>query len=216
MVGSLLMGIAKYLFMSVLLLSSNAFADSSCIECMKHKANNIEGLPGNNELSSLAKASGSVTQRIASKESYQTLYCEEFQYAQDSVDVESIFDHMDESTYAQNAVEFWTSSECVSRTKVGSKVPMIFNTAYDVNGDEDYPKIVREYLLEVKKDSSTWLKMINAHSSDGLTFLDYLQYNLEAGRYKSADSKAAANRIVQYLCKYGGVYFKYKESKKCP
>lgn len=209
------MDIAKYLLAMVLLLSSNAFADSSCIECMKHKANNIEGLPTNGEIDELAKTTNKLTSKVDSKESYQKGYCNNFDSAEDSVDVESIFEDIDASPYANLMVEFWTAPACRSHVKQDVKIPMIFNTANRAAQGEDFPKTVREYLLEVKKDTSTWLKIINAKTTDGLTFLDYMQFNITNGSYSTKTTQEAAKRIVLYLCNNGGVYSKYKDTVKC-
>jgi hypothetical protein len=150
------------------------------------------------------------------KEDYQQSYCTKFEIAEDVVDVGTIFEEIDASPYADSMVEFWTAPACDAPQKLDSKVPMIFNTADKVLDSENFPIEVREYLLEVKKDTTTWLKIINSKSSDGYTFLDYMQYNIAKGNYSLQSTIDAAHRIVQYLCQNGGVYSKYKDTVKCP
>jgi hypothetical protein len=187
---------------------------------MKQKANNIEGMPGNKSIDQLVKATGKLGEKVGdkvwSKIVYQHVFCDKFSGAKDTVDVETIFEDMDTCPYPNSTAEFWTTPECSSTANINTKVPIIFNTAEDVISNEDYPKTVREYLLEVKKDTAMFTKIINAKSTDGLTFLDYLQFNISINRYSTQDSMDAAKRIIQYLCKYGGVYSKYKDTVKCP
>jgi SAM-dependent MidA family methyltransferase len=136
--------------------------------------------------------------------------------AEDTVDVDTIFEEIDASPYANSMEEFWTAPVCDAPQKLDSKVPMIFNTADKVIDAENFPQAVKEYLLEVKKDSTTWLKIINSKSSDGYTFLDYMQYNIAKGNYSLQSTIGAAHRVVQYLCQNGGIYCKYKDTVKCP
>jgi hypothetical protein len=150
------------------------------------------------------------------KEDYQQSYCTKFEIAEDVADVETIFEEIDDSPYADSMIEFWTAPACRALQKLSSKVPVIFNTADKVLDSENFPKGVREYLLEVKKDTTTWPKIINSKSTDGFTFLDYMQYNIAKSYYSQQDEKDAAQRIVQYLCQHGGVYSIYKDTVKCP
>ena len=76
--------------------------------------------------------------------------------------------------------------------------------------------MVHEYFVDDKKDTETWLKAINTKTSDGLTFLDFLQYNIKRGFYSVQKAEDAAIRVVSYICKNGGVYSKYKATTKCP
>jgi hypothetical protein len=155
-------------------------------------------------------------QKVTPKASYQQGFCDKYQMAEDTVDVDTIFEDIDASPYASAMEEFWTAPVCDAPQKLSSKVPIIFNTAHNVTQAENFPQAVREYLLEVKKDTTTWLKIINSKSSDGYTFLDFMQYNISYENYRLQESKDAAQRIVQYLCQNGGVYSKYKDTVKCP
>jgi len=161
---------------------------------------------------SYAESSG----KVGSKESYQRTFCDKFEMAQDTVDVETIFEDMDASPYASHWLEFWTTPACTANNKLDSKVPMIFNTANDPVFNEQFPQAVRDYLLEVMNDKTSWSQIINTKSSDGLTFLDYMHYNISIGNYLLPQTKDAASRIVRYLCQHGGVYSKYKDTVKCP
>jgi hypothetical protein len=154
-------------------------------------------------------------QKVSTKESYQESYCLKYGMAEDTVDVETIFEEMDASPFPYSMVEFWTAPVCRAPQKLDSKVPMIFNTAENVHQAENFPKAIREYLLEVKHDSATWLKIINSKSSDGLTFLDYMYYSINHNMYTIQETKDAAQRIVNYICKNGGLYSKYKDDVKC-
>jgi hypothetical protein len=155
-------------------------------------------------------------EKVDSKESYQEQFCNLFEMAEDVFDVETIFEKIDASPYADSMVEFWTAPVCRPAVRLQSRVPMIFNTAIHAYQAEKFPKGVREYLLEVKKDTTTWLKIINSKSTDGFTFLDYMQYNISIGNYPTKETNDAAHRIVQYLCQHGGVYSIYKDTVKCP
>jgi len=154
-------------------------------------------------------------EKISSKESHQKAYCNDFEMAQDTVDVETIFEDMDASPYASHWLEFWTTPACTAYYNTKSKVPIIFNTATDVVRSEHFPETVREYLLEVKNDKTSWPQIINTKSIDGLTFLDYMHNNNKSGYYNAPALSAASNRIINYLCQHGGVYSKYKDTVKC-
>ena len=148
-------------------------------------------------------------EEISSKSSYQQAFCDKFEMAQDTVDVETIFEQMEASRYKDSIREFWTTPACNAPLKNDTPVPIIFNTASNPKKNEFFPKTVREYFVEDHKDPETWLKAINTPTSDGYTFLDYLQYNIQRGFYSVKPSKDAALRIVAWLCKNGGVYSKY-------
>jgi hypothetical protein len=208
--------IVKYLFISVLFFSINVFADSSCIECLKKKANNIEGMPGNKTIDSLAAVTKKLAKSVGSRESYQERFCNMFTVAETNIDVETIFEEIDASPYANYATEFWTTAACRAPEKNDSQVPMIFNTAHIAAQAESFPKVVKKYLLEVKHDKTTWYKIINSKSTDGFTFLDYLQYNIDRGNYSTTETIEAVQRIVSYLCSNGGEYNTYKSTSKCP
>jgi len=154
--------------------------------------------------------------KIRTMESYQWVACKDFEMAQDTVDVETILEELDASPYASRSIEFWTTPACNAVYNTESKVPMIFNTATDVVRSEKFPMTVKEYLLEVKNDKTSWPQIINTKSTDGLTFLDYLQLGKSRGKYSTPSTIAAADRIIKYLCQHGGVYSKYKNSVKCP
>ncbi len=166
-------------------------------------------------LAALAANTAAAADKIASQESDQFMYCNKFEGAQDTVDVESIIEEIETSRYAEKFLEFWTTPACRAPTKNDANVPMLFNTATDVIRSEKFPKTVREYLREVRGDATSWPKIINAKSEDGFTFLDFMYYNINGGQYSMQESKDAAARIVDYLCKNGGVYSKYKDKAKC-
>lgn len=213
------MGMRKYLFaplaatLFVLACSQNLYADPGCKECA---LKSLDGQPSGRALDTLVAATGKLAAKVSSKESHQQAYCNDYQMAQDTIDIETMFEDMEASPYAKNLNEFWTTPACHAPMKNDIKVPIIFNTATDVFKSEKFPEAVHDYFLEEKKDLKTWLALINTKTSDGLTFLDFLQYNISKERYSSKASSEAANRIVKYLCENGGVYSKYKDSAKCP
>lgn len=212
------MGMRKYLFtplaaaLFAVVCSQNLYADPGCKECA---LKSLDGQPSGRALDTLVAATGKLAAKVSSKDDLQYVYCKEFEQAQDTVDVETILEKMEKSPYAKNLNEFWTTPACKAPRKLDTKVPIIFNTATDVFKSEKFPETVHDYFLEEKKDLKTWLALINTKTSDGLTFLDYLQYNISKGNYSSKESSEAANRIVKYLCENGGVYSKYKDSVKC-
>lgn len=163
----------------------------------------------------LAANTAAAAEKISSKESYQRMYCDKFERAADSVDVETLIEEIENSHYAANELEFWTAPACEASQKLSSKVPILFNTATDVVRSENFPKTVREYYLEVRKDTSIWPMIISAKSSEGMTILDYMYYCISTNKYIMQESKDAAARIVDYLCKTGGVYSVYKDKAKC-
>jgi len=168
-------------------------------------------------ITTLGTAGSGYAGEVSSKEVFQKVFCQDFEAAQDTVDVETLFEKIDASPYASHWQEFWTAPACHASVKTDSLVPIIFNTARMVAQAENYPKAVREYLLEVKQvDETAWLRMINTKSSDGLTFLDYMRHCITHNVYSLQDSKDAAQRVVNYLCQHGGVYSKYKDTVKCP
>ncbi len=150
------------------------------------------------------------------KRSYQQSYCNRFEMARDTVDVETMFEDMEASPYKDSIREFWTTPACEAPLKNDTPVPILFNTASNPIKSELFPKTVREYFVVDHHDPETWLKTINTTTSDGYTFLDYLQYNIQRGYYSYEPDKDAALRVVAYLCKNGGVYAKYKDTAKCP
>ena len=150
------------------------------------------------------------------RESYQDAFCMQFEAAEDTVDVETIFEKMEASPYASSLKDFWSTPACHSPRKNDSTVPILFNTATTVFRSEKFPQVVHDYFVTEKKDPQAWLNAINTKTSDGLTFLDFLQYSLEKGNYDSKPTGDAARKIVSYLCQNGGVYSKYRATAKCP
>ncbi len=63
---------------------------------------------------------------FSSKKSYQEAFCDKFQMAQDTVDVETIFDDMKASPYASSTNEFWTTAACHAPLKNDTPVPHYF------------------------------------------------------------------------------------------
>jgi hypothetical protein len=151
-----------------------------------------------------------------SKDSYQGAFCMQFERAEDTVDIDTLIENMNASPYASSFNEFWTTPACHAPLKNDTTVPILFNTASDPQKSEDFPLELHDYLVGEKKDSATWLKAINTTTNDGYTFLDYMQYNISRGFYSYQKDKDAAIRVVNYLCKNGGVYNKFKDTVKCP
>lgn len=142
-------------------------------------------------------------------------FCFQYQAAQDTVDVETLLEKMEMEAprYASSMKELWTTPACRAPLKFDTPVPILFNTANNAPKNEKFPKVVHDYFVDDKKDPQTWLKAINTTTSDGLTFLDFMHYNLARGHYDSVKaSKDAALRIVRYLCGTGGVYSKFPVS----
>lgn len=156
-------------------------------------------------------------QRTSLWHSYQDGFCMQYTAAQDTVDVETLLEAMEASRYASSMKELWTTPGCRAPLKYDTLVPILFNTANNAPKNEKFPKVIHDYFVDEKKDPQTWLKAINTTTSDGLTFLDFMHYNLARGHYDGVKaSKDAALRIVKYLCNNGGVYSKYKNSARCP
>jgi hypothetical protein len=153
---------------------------------------------------------------VDSKKGYQDVFCEKFKLCQDGFDVETLLEEMEKSPYPSSFNEFLTSPVCLSQTKDQVKVPMLFNTAWDVSRSEEFPEVIHDYLVDEKNDPATWLKMINTQTSDGYTFLDYMQYNIAHNHYSSKASMDVALRVVDYLCKHGGEYAHYRDTVHCP
>lgn len=163
-----------------------------------------------------AESGSGAGEKVSSKESHQQAYCNDFQMAQDTVDIESIFEDMEKSPYAKDLIEFWTTPACKAPKKLDTKVPIIFNTATDVFKSEKFPEAVYDYFESEKKQPEVWLRVINTKTSDGYTFLDFMQYNIAKGNYSSNASMGAALRIVSFLCQHGGVHSKYRDTARCP
>ena len=152
---------------------------------------------------------------VSSKLSYQKSFCLSLTYTQDAYDLEEILmKEMEKSPYPESFNEFWTSPVCKAQA-IHASAPMIFTTADSVGGSEGFPETIHDYFVNERKDPALWVKAINTQSTDGLTFLDYIQYNIQTENYKTPRTMSAALRMASYLCKHGGVYFKYKESKTC-
>lgn len=206
---------------------SKDISDVNCAECSTAKNKVLEGQPNNKPINDLVastaqpinlakaiKKDGGAVPKSAI-DSYLLGFCMQYQAAQDTVDVETLFEEMEQTPYASK--DYWTTPACRAPLKTDTAVPIIFNTASNAPKNENFPKVVHDYFVNDKKDPQTWLKVINTKTSDGLTFLDFMQYNLGRGHYDSVKaSKDAALRIVAYICKNGGVYSKYKDSAKCP
>ncbi len=150
------------------------------------------------------------------RDSYQDAFCMQFEAAEDTVDVETILEKMEASPYASSLKDFWSTPACHSPRKNDSTVPILFNTATTVFRSEKFPQVVHDYFVTEKKDPQAWLNAINTKTSDGLTFLDFLQYSIDRGNYDSKPTGDAAKRIVSYLCQNGGIYSKYRTTSKCP
>lgn len=156
-----------------------------------------------------------VETKLDSKESFQDVYCLRFQMAADTVDVEALLEKANEGPRKESFDEFWTSHSCKAYLKTSMKVPVIYNTANNPVKNENFPKAIHDFLIEERNDPALWLKMINTPTDQGFTFLDYLKYSYDQN-YTLKHTQEAANRIIAYVCKNGGVYSKYKDSAKCP
>lgn len=156
--------------------------------------------------------------KISKKEDLQLRFCMQFEQAQDTVDVETLLEDMEalSGKYGENAYAFWTTPSCHAPRKNDTEVPIIFNTASDPVRSENFPRTVHDYMVEERKDRTTWLRAINTTTSDGYSFLDYLQYNIERGNYSLKRTQDAVNKIIAYICLHGGTYSKYKNTVKCP
>lgn len=155
-----------------------------------------------------------VKTEVSSKRSYQGAYCMQFEICQDWVDVESMIDEMKKSPYPESLKEFWTTPACRAPLKNDTPVPIIFNVTIDPPRMEKFPSTIYEYFVEDNNDMETWLKIINTKTSDGYTLLDFIQYNINKREYSL--TLPHIRRIVDFVCKHGGVYSKYKDSVKCP
>ena len=112
--------------------------------------------------------------------------------------------------------KLWTTQGCPSSINTTMKVPFIYNTAYDAGRMEDFPYEVHKYFVKKKNSPETWTRLINTPTKDGMTFLDYIQYNVLKNQYNTTPTMDAAQRIVRYLCSKGGVYAKYQTTMQCP
>jgi len=207
--------ISKYLVILFTFYSTLLLADSTCLECLEQRSKYIEGRPTSGALESLERTAKKVTSKVAPKEEYQQRFCTQFEISEDTVDVETMFEDMEASPYEKNISGFWTTSSCRASLFSKAPVPIIFNTANDTVKNEEFPTVVHDYFVKGKKSPEVWLKAINTTNSEGYTFLDYLQYNIDRGYYKGTGTKDAALRIVSYLCRNGGVYSKLKNTARC-
>jgi hypothetical protein len=210
------MSIAKYLVALTLLQSINVFADSTCVECQEKRSNSLDGALGSSAIDSLGTTANKMAGQVSSKESYQQSVCHKYELAQDKVDVKNIFKYVESSPYASNQLDFWTNPACQLSSKNDTPGTIIFNTANNTVKNENFPKVVHDILVDKKHSPETWLKAINTTTSDGYTFLDYIQYKYNNGDYDRSEYNEAAKRIITYVCQNGGVYSKFKESAKCP
>lgn len=222
----------KFIFISLCVsLALNLEAKDKaydCVDCMGPKAKIIDGQPDKKPFRELVASTQkpiaiastivtdvSVIKSISPRESYQDAFCMQYEAAEDTVDVETIFEKMEASPYTSSLNEFWSTPACHSPRKNDTTVPILFNTATTAVRSEKFPQVVHDYFVLDKKDPESWLKAINTKTSDGLTFLDFMQYSLNKGNYDSKIAGEAAQRIVAYLCKNGGVYSKYVATSKC-
>ncbi len=202
--------------LTAMIAASKVFARESKKDCATCKGQ-IVGVPDMAPIKSLASLSSKLsTTETSSKDSYQQAFCNQFEMAQDTVDVETMFEDMEGSPYKSSVNEFWTTPACRAPLKNDTPVPIAFNTASNPAKSEFFPKTIHDYFVDEKKDPQTWIKAINTKTSDGLTFLDFLQYNIQRGFYSVKSDKDAALRVVSYICKNGGIYSKYKDTAKCP
>lgn len=233
----------KYFFMMMSLLITSAVYskdirdDDNCVDCSGPKLKIVEGQPDKQPIKELvavtakpidiaknmktdlviAKTGGRGPASVtgSSKESYQGAVCDKFEMAQDKFDVKVIIKEIEASAYPEHMKEFWTNPVCRAPNKNDIKVPALYNTASDVFRSEKFPSVVYDYFVNKKNDRETWLKAINTKTSDGMTFLDFLQYNIDQKNYGTPELMEPALRIVSYLCKNGGVYSKYAATSKC-
>lgn len=226
----------KFLTLTIVMLAahgaySKVLAIDDCGECMGPKAKLVEGGPDKKpfkELVAATKKPIEIARTIASdkpiiinksvvqsKAALQRELCYRLVSAAHTVDIETIFEKIDESPYSEDFNDFWTKPDCESKRIVDSKVPLMFNVADDVIRMEKFPKFIYEYFLEERNDKEAWLGIINTKSSDGYTFLDYLQYHFDNKHFSNPSLAAAANRIVEFVCKNGGTYSKYSQTSKC-
>ena len=206
----------------VLMIQVHATEKSQdCINCQRVKTKMISGQADKKPLQDLVDSTKKPIALAGSmkngtpRESYQDAFCMQFEAAEDTVDIETIFEKMEASPYASTLNEFWSTPACHCPRKNDSTVPILFNTAMGVVRAEKFPQVVHDYFVIDKKDPQSWLKAINTKTVDGYTFLDFLQYSIEKGNYDSKATGEAAQRIVRYLCQNGGNYSKYSATTKC-
>lgn len=164
------------LILLALIFSANVFAaGSTCAVC---KGTKVEGMPGGSSLDGLVAITGKLGEEFSEDElEFFVGLCMKYNIAQKGYDVIKIFKEIESSPYASDLNKLWTTQGCPSSIYTKMKVPFIYNTAYDAAGREEFPYEIYKYFVKKKHDPNTWKKLINTPTKDGLTFLDYIQYN---------------------------------------
>ena len=152
----------------------------------------------------------------ADEKNFFEILCMKYDNAQKGYDVIKIFKEIAASPYAADMNKLWTTQGCPSSIYTKMKVPFIYNTAYDAPGREEFIYEVYKYFVKKKNSPETWTRLINTPTKEGMTFLDYIQYNVLKNHYSTTPTMDAAQRIVRDLCSKGGVYAKYQATMQCP
>lgn len=84
-------------------------------------------------------------------------------------------------------------------------------TVEDVYSRKEHMEKMYNYIMKRHKNEQIFTDAVNAQNTDGMTVLDYIQFNLDNGEFSTADSKIQVGMIRDFVCTHGGIYVQYKD-----
>ena len=138
-------------------------------------------------------------------------YCARFQLASIDKNIKVLLSTIGDDGYS--AEDIFSKTECPPDmlNKIKHKVPMIQLAAEKVFDRSTFPQEIYEY-FQWQKSPESWLKIVNAKNTMGMTYLDYVKFNYEKIKTViQGDERAKFQNMYAFACSHGGEFSYYKE-----
>ena len=192
-------------FLLAILMTSNALADDTCLDC--------NTTPNSAMLENTS--SNATSSHKPDFEDTSNRYCVEFGQQSESTVNYYLKTELEKATY-YSVEDYFQRAGCRIEGYGGDvKAPLLHMVVDYPSYRQNFAEKVFNYYHKRRKSHDLWLKAINAKNTKGQTLLDYLESQLQANAYRNEGTLNAAKSIGKYICENGGVYSKYAD-KKCP
>lgn len=191
-----------------LFLTPSLFADDTCATCPKRK---VEGMPTPANMETIATIASKAANKDSGLDTKTDYFCMSYE-TMSSNQTYNFAKEIDASPYPIDAV--LQNPVCKPR-KIGggNKVTIMQLTVEDVYSRKEHMEKMYNYIMKKHKKESIFTNAVNALNTDGMTVLDYIEFNLNNGEFSTADSKVQIAKVKEFVCSHGGVYSKYKDQK---
>lgn len=197
-------------FAMTMLTFSNSIIAADKKDCVDCKYDKVVGAPSVGNFDKLLSAASKYQDNDF--EGYHQAYCLKFEDVSHTYAFKKeILESMSKTPY--KVEKYWMQSGCQPKKMGNTDAPILHLVAEDAAGRMQFFEALHKYYTD-KKDNQTWLKIVNAKNSRGLTMLDYIVY-LEKNQKFNSDEREDVNKLIRSLCDKGAV-FSVSSEKKCP